>query len=309
PPKQAELVSGKLLTMAADTQVPANKKGIALFASPVYEKLLFLDAMVPARVVIDESFEIRDLVFSRKEQQQFILFLLSSEHCKLFMGENGQLMPVKLQSPDSLEAYWNDSVERVSNFTDPDEYKTTQVEKFMRQMDKELQQVMNSHRLPVFIMGTKTILGLFKSITRNSSVISGYAEGNFDNASVPQLLQVLEPAFAAWKRRQHNQLLEQIEQAANEKKLATGIQDVWEQAYQKKGRLLIVEKNFTAAGEHISDGKIVYKPTGKENDFHLSNDVVDDAIELVLRYGGDVAFVEDGSLQQFDHIALIQFYV
>jgi hypothetical protein len=35
---------------------------------------------------------------------------------------------------------------------------------------------------------------------------------------------------------------------------------------------------------------------------------VDDLIEKVLQDGGDVEFVEDGSLNDYQHIALVQYY-
>lgn len=307
----AELVASvmqKIKELTTDIKIPAGKKGMAIYASPVYSRLLFLDEQVPARIVIDESFEVRDLVFSKKQKQQYLLFLLSSERCKLFMGDGRELIPVKLPSPASVDAYWNDETERVANFTDPDEYKTTQVEKFIRQMDKDLLQILNSQRLPVFVMGSKTIVGLYKTITHAGSHIRGYVDGNFEEASLTQLLTALTPVYTSWKQKQQQQLLEQMEQAASEKKLAVGIQEVWQEATAKKGRILIVEKNFVAAGEHVTEGKIVYKPTSSQNDFHTSNDVVDDVIELVLQNGGDVAFTDDGVLLKFDHIALIKFY-
>jgi ribosomal protein L7Ae-like RNA K-turn-binding protein len=308
PAEQTAAVMQRIAALTADMVIPTNKKGLALFASPVFSKLMFLDAEVSARIVIDESFEIRDLVFSRKEEMQYILFLLSSEHCKMYLGSPEGLLRVKLESPDSLDAYWIDAAERVSNFSDPDAHKANQVEKFIRQMDKELSQMLKQNRVPVFIMGSKTILGLFKTITHNQTAIAGYTEGNFDGATEAQLLQAIQPVVQAWKRKRQQELLQQIEQAANEKKLAVGIQDVWQAAYEKNGRLLVVEKGYTAAGEHIADGKIVYKPTAASNAFHLAHDVVDDVIEMVLQNGGDVAFTDDGLLQQYQHIVLLKFY-
>ncbi len=74
------------------------------------------------------------------------------------MHTGEQLMPVKLEAPNSIDAYWNDEMERVSNFTDPVVYKTKQVEKFIRQMDKELIHVLNHHPLPVFLLGSTSSL-------------------------------------------------------------------------------------------------------------------------------------------------------
>jgi hypothetical protein len=303
-----ETIIQKINKLIGETTFPAGKKGLALYASPLFANIYFLDTDVPERIIVDESFEIRDLLFNRKEEKHFLLFVLSSERCKLFMHTGQQLMPVKLESPNSVDAYWNDETERVSNFTDPVVFKTNQVEKFIRQMDKELVQTLRTHDLPVFLMGSKTILGLYKRVTHLTSHIQGIVEGNFEESTISELMESLQPVYDQWKRQQQQGLLRQIEDAANQKKLSVGIQDVWKTAYDKKGRLLVVERNYVAAGEHVSAGKIVYKPTVAQNDFHSSNDVVDDVIEMVLQNGGDVAFTEDGFLSGFDHIALIQYY-
>jgi peptide subunit release factor 1 (eRF1) len=39
-----------------------------------------------------------------------------------------------------------------------------------------------------------------------------------------------------------------------------------------------------------------------------ARDVVDDIIERVLEYGGDVAFVNKNVLKKYQHIALIKFH-
>lgn len=298
----------KLKHLTEDLKYVKGKKGIALYASPVFEKLLFLDAPVEAKILIDESFEIRDLIYSKKEEHHYLLFCLSSERCKAFLGQNEELTSLHLESPDHLDAYWHKEPQRVANFSDPEDYKEAQVEKFIRQMDKELSHLLHTHQLPLFVTGSKSILGVFKSVSHNTKHVNKFIEGNYEEASVPELQVLVQPALDDVRRAKELQFLHMIEEAANEKKLATGIQNVWHEVYQKNGRLLVVEKNFIAAGEHISDGIIAYKPTGENNNFNQSHDVVDDAIELALKNGGDVAFVGEGMLTSYDHIALIKFY-
>ena len=133
-----ETVLRKINTLISGSVFPLGKKGLVLYASPLFAKMYFLDTEVPERIIIDDSFEIRDLIFNRKEEKHYLLFVLSSEKCKLYMHNGQQLMPVKLEAPNTIDAYWNDDIERVSNFTDPVVYKAKQVEKFIRQMDKEL---------------------------------------------------------------------------------------------------------------------------------------------------------------------------
>ncbi len=308
PAEVVRSVMSKINTLVAGTMIPAGKKGLAIYASPIFSKLYFLDTDVPERIIIDDSFEIRDLLLNRKEEKHYLLFVLSSEKCKLFMHTGEQLMPVKLEAPNSIDAYWNDEVERVSNFTDPVVYKTKQIEKFIRQMDKELIHVLNNHPLPVFLLGSKSILGVYNSITHASNHIKGVVDGNYEEATLNELSLAVQPVYEGWKMSKQQEMLLMVEDAASLKKLSAGIQEVWKNAYEKKGRLLLVEKNYMASGEHVSAGKIVYKPTVAQNDFHSSHDVVDDVIEMVIQNGGDVAFMDDGSLSGYDHIALIKFY-
>lgn len=298
----------KLHTLTEELIIPAGKYGLVIYASPVFSKLYFLDSLPPSRIVVDESFEIRDLLFSKKQLQPFLVFLLSGERCRLLFSDGHALIPVKMNAPDSIDAYWNDETERVSNFSDPVEYKSRQIEKFMRQMDKELIQQVQENRYPVFLMGSRTILGIYRGVSHADAFIKGSVEGNFEKSGISEIQSALSKPVQNWKREETNALLKQIEEAGNQHKLASGIEAVWKDAFDKKGKLLIVEKGYRAAGEHISGGKIVYKPTGSQNDFHISNDVVDDVMELVLKNGGDVAFVEDCLLSANGHIVLINYF-
>jgi hypothetical protein len=47
---------------------------------------------------------------------------------------------------------------------------------------------------------------------------------------------------------------------------------------------------------------------GRYNPYSYIRDAVDDIIEKVLEYGGDVEFVDSGLLKQYDRIALVQYW-
>ena len=94
----------------------------------------------------------------------------------------------------------------------------------------------------------------------------------------------------------------------NQTSAATGINDVWKQASQHRGRLLIIEKNFSCAGEQGCQEDLINMPVDSYSRFSYVKDAVDDVIEKVLEDGGDVEFVEDGLLKDYRHISLIQHY-
>ena len=53
---------------------------------------------------------------------------------------------------------------------------------------------------------------------------------------------------------------------------------------------------------------MIYKEETSGNTSLYIKDAVDDVIEKVLENGGDVEFVEEGLLNDYQQIALIQYY-
>lgn len=84
--------------------------------------------------------------------------------------------------------------------------------------------------------------------------------------------------------RNKYQTLQQLNEAHIQGKLSVGIKAVYNTATHRRAQLLLIEE---------------------EHQF-LSQEVLDDVMEKVLKAGGDVEFVEAGMLTAYDHIVLIE---
>lgn len=304
----AVLIIQKLRAIIKNLNFNTHKKSIAIYVSPVFEKVLYLDVPVEERIIIDESFEIRDLVYAKKDIHKYLVLVLSGKSSKVFIGNTTTFIKVKSNVPDHAAAFVNDAPERAANFSDPSDRKETILKKFLHQTDEGLTLLLQAYQLPVFVLGAKKVMGYFKNITKNEKSITGYVHGNYEEATEPELQVILNPYVNDWKKVKMEDLRHQMEKAASAGKLAAGIKEVWKQASQHKGRLLIVEKNFMYAAQHGSNEEIIYKLTEPYNKFSHIKDAVDDIIEKVLEHGGDVEFVDEGALNDQQHIALIQYY-
>lgn len=302
------LVIGKLKNIIRNLNFSTFKKSIAIYVSPVFEKILYLDIPVQEKILVDGSFEIRDLLYSKKELQQYLVLILSAKWSKMYLGNPSSFKKVKSNSPDHIAAFRNDPPERVANFSDPSYKKEILLKKFLQHTDEGLSFLLQVYPYPVFVMGTKKILGLFKKATKNEKNIAGYIHGNYSESSDAKLSQTLKPYIDDWKKVKMDSLRHQMEKAANSGKLAIGMQEVWKKASQHRGHLLIVEKNFMCAAQQGSREDIVYMPVEPYNKFSYIKDAVDDVIEKVLEDGGDVEFVDEGILNNYQHISLIQRY-
>lgn len=285
-----------------------HKKSIAIFVSSVIQKVYYLDLPVEEKIIIDDSFEIRDLIYSKKEIHKYLLVVLSSKWTKIFIGNTAQFIRIVSNVPANTAANKKDLPQKVANFSDETKIKEIQLDKFLRQTDNGLSFLLKTYKLPLFIMGTSKSIGHFKSITHNAKHVIGYIPGNFEEKTEPELQQIMKPYVADWKKILQNDLLKQIDEAMNFKKLAIGINEARKSAMQKKGRLLVLEKNYMYPVQQEVNSEIILRHDESRKYAFYNKDVVDDVIERVLASGGDVEFVDEGLLYKYDKIVLIEYY-
>ena len=308
PDEMGMLVMQKLKAIIKGLNINTHKKSIAIYVSPVFEKVLYLDIAVEEKIIVDESFEIRDLVYSKKQLHKYLVLLLSGKESRMYLGNSTTFVRIVSNTPESVYAYVNDIPERVANFSDMSERKEIVMDKFLHHIDNSLDIILNAYHLPLFVLGTERIMGHFKKLTKHSAAVIEYVQGNYEEATVQELKEILEPHIADWKKVKEKDLLNQLEEAAGKKKLAVGMRDVWREAMAHKGRLLLVEKNYMYAAQHGSSEDVIYKAVEPYSKFSYIKDAVDDVMEKVLENGGDVEFVDKDLLKDYNHIALLQYY-
>ena len=306
-PEKAKVVLDKLNNLLSNLNYNTYKKSIAVFVSPVFEKVYYLDIPVEEKIIIDESFEIRDLVYSKKQLHKYLALILSAEWTKIFLGNSKEFIRLKSPTPDNVNAIWNQEPERVANFSDPSSRKEIMLNKFLKYTDEGLGIILKATPLPVFVMGTERTAGHFKKLTQNGRHIIEYVHGNYEDASETTIRSVLMPYINDWKKVKEQDVVHQLDAAVNAGKLVTGVENIWREATRKNCRLLVVEKNFTYAAQKVSDTEIIPLTENNTSIFFIK-DAVDDIIEKVLVNGGDVEFVEEGLLKEYGKIALILYY-
>ncbi|MBL0307920.1 MAG: hypothetical protein IPQ25_18395 [Chitinophagaceae bacterium] len=302
------LVMQKLRAMIKGLEPEVHKKSIALYVSPVFEKVLYLDMAVEEKIIVDESFEIRDLIYCKKQLHKYLVLLLSGKEYRMYLGNSDSFVRIVPDAPATMAAYQHDSPERVANFSDMSERKEIVMDKFLHHIDSALDTILNSYQLPLFVLGTERILGHFKKLTKHEGAISKYIHGNYEEATFPQLKEMLEPHFAELKLKKQIAILHRLEEAAGKKALAVGITEVWREAMNHKGQLLVVEKNYMVAAQHGSQEDVIYKVAEPATNFSYIKDAVDEVIEIVLENGGDVEFIDENFLGEYQQIALVKYY-
>ena len=306
--KNMESTISRLKSVVSKIDFTTFKKSLAIYVSPEVEKIFYLDIPVEEKIIIDDSFEIRDLVYSKKDLHKYLLLVLGGIRSRIYLGNTNTFLRIVSNTPEQIHFYENDISSRVSNFSDASQRKETIFNKFLHYVDIGLGHILNSYRLPLFVMGSARAIGHFKTITRHSAQVLHYIHGNYEDAKEGELRDAVAPYVADWKKVMQEDIMHQLDSAMGANKLAVGIKEVWKEAVNKKGSLLVVEKNY------MHPVKFGYKPeikNSQESESKRENfikDAVDDVIEKVLEYGGDVEFVDDGVLKDYLKIALIKYY-
>jgi hypothetical protein len=308
PDELKRLVMDKLNNIFKNLNFSTHKKSIAIYVSPVFEKVLYLDIAVEKKIIVDESFEIRDLVYSKKQMHKYLVLLLSGKESKIYLGNSESFARIVTNTSTSVQDYINEVPEKVANFSDVSDRREIIMDKFLHHVDNSLHLILQAYHLPLFVAGTERILGHFKKITKHNTSVIEYIHGNYEEATLPELKKILEPHIADWKKVMQKDLLNQIVEAEGKRKLATGIKDVWRESVNHKGRLLLVEKNYMYPAEHESREEIITALSEPYNRFSYIKDAVDDVIEKVLEGGGDVEFTDEGLLSKYGRIVLIQYF-
>ena len=308
PDDKSKPVLNKLKNMIDQINYYTHKKSIAIFVSPLIEKVYYLDMPVEEKIIIDESFEIRDLIYSKKEIHKYLLAVLSNKWTKIYLGNTTQFIRVTSNVPDNVNAFKNDIGEKVANFSDENKRKEILLNKFLQHTDNGLTLLLNAYKLPLFVIGTAKTIGHFKSITHNAKHVIDYIHGSFEDKTENELHQLMTPYLNNWKKVQQKRILSQLDDALGNKKLAIGIHEVWKAATQKRGRLLVVEKNYIYPAHKSADAEIIFSYDEFSNNSFFLKDAVDDIIEKIISSGGDVEFVDEGVLSEYKKIALIEYY-
>jgi len=306
--EKATPVIEKLRHLAKGIDFSVGQKGLAVYASLTDEKVYQLPFEVKEKLIIDESFEVRDLLFSVKNNFNYLVLVLSHKQAKLFYGVNDHVVIVNAGLPGDATRFLRDLPSKIANYSDKADVRDTELERFLHHVDEVLTKLIQQYAVSIFVMGVDEVIGHFRKLTRNNQFIMAHIHGNFDNASTTEISKALVPALKEWYAVRNELALRMLEAADRGHKLTKGIMNVWRDAAMGKGFHLVVERDFHVAAIKGSDGISIFPLEESTPSTLIVKDAVDDLIEMVLKFGGDVTFVEDGQLSKYNRVALILRY-
>ncbi|HTI92401.1 MAG TPA: hypothetical protein VL727_17525 [Puia sp.] len=298
----------KLKNLVQSLNFYTRRSALAIFVSPTMGKVYYLDLPVNEKIIIDESFEIRDLIYSKQQLNHYLLLGLSGGSSKIYLGNCSSLILLKSNVPQTIHAYERDMPEKSGSFFDPNNHQEILLGNFLRHLDHGLSSILDAYPLPVFVLGPEKVLERFKRISRNEKSLVRFIVGDHEGASETEIRELMKPYIEDWRKLKEQAILLQIHQAVHGNKLEYGIKKVWQMATQKNCRLLLVENDFMYPAHHGPQLDNIRGEDLTQSNPYFLKDAVDEVMEKVLAAGGDVEFVSNDALKEYGRVALIRLY-
>lgn len=292
-----------------------TEDGIGMYISPTVSELIYFPFEVEQKVQIDTTFYTRELRYFQQTQLDYAIVALSQKHVNIYLAQGPKIQMVHNDDfpLDYSEEYEYTKPSKISShgsivLKQYEKEKSTIED--MRRIDffKHADQLLNKYpelNLPFVVVGEQKEVADFIALSKHAKKVIATLHSNLNFDAIHLLGE------QAWEQVQRNRKIENDAKIKNlweligSEMVAIGILDVWRTTNAGNCLELYVEKDFAKVGYISKDGqtlKLVYSDQIKN--FLRVNDMVEKIIELVMEKNGKVVFVANGTLRDFDGIAL-----
>jgi hypothetical protein len=308
----------KLAEVLENLDLDHNQEGLGLFISQALQRVIRFPFPVESKIMASDSFEVRDVLYKSGLTIPYHVLVLTEKVARLFEGQLADLHEVKdknfpekyvddyiyersFQSASSAGATYEKSMEKDKSILEEIRTKS-----FFHHIDQRLQSYLLP-ATPLFVFGTVEILGFFREITKHKANIMGNVQGSYGAATVSQIAPLAWNQMHQSLLQKHLGYVKEYEESIGQGKGSSGLQTIWNAVREGRGRKLLVEKDYRCPGfvAYDSDALFLHQPSVPHRTLP---DVVDDVIEKMIEKNGEVILLENGQLEDYDHMVLITRY-
>ncbi len=275
--------------------------GLGIFVSQKVREIVYFPFDVTPKTIVDDSFEIRDLLMTVNRTFQYDVIILSKKRTRFLNGFGFDLR--EINHPD-IPGGATDYLESKKYKTfDPGKTESVAMLQYVKDLDHFLR-IYSGLSSSLILMGDIKLVSYFRNNTKNPGKIKAVIEGSYDDLKISEIQKVIKSKLQEIISRWEDEILNRVKKDIDALNYVSGIQEVWTAAAMKEGRILLTEREFKVEGWSTNNNLFIRfdKPEDEESNYH--QDVVDDIVEMVLLQGGESYFLSPGKLKNFDKILL-----
>lgn len=282
-----------------------NLDSLILFVNEDIAEFIRLAVPVENRVIIDKTFATRDLIRASHQQISYYCLVLSRQKARLIEAQND--LPIK-----EFDDTWpidNDMI-----FT-TDKHKLSMaagqdvlIEEFFNQVDKVVLSSIKDHPLPIMVVTEERNYNHYLKVADRKDLIIGHLNMNRDDKKAHHIVKDAWPVVKKIFKQKREERISELGKAVGSGKLLTDINEIWSAVNQGRGNTLFIKKGFFQPAV-IKDNMVhPQKDTTNNNESGFIDDIIDEIVEINMKYGGDSVFIENDYLNKYNGLALIVRY-
>src|SRR5215831_18861415 len=239
-------------------------EGLALFASRHLATAVQLPFRPRARVVIDATFATRDLVYTLNRSPRYRVLVLTEKPARLFDATTNVLteytdrpFPLVHKGPGGASRLPGGQGINRSAVRDESH------RQFFRKVDEALASIQKEDHLPLVVVSIDRYLAFYQEVTKDPDAIVGVVAGSHAEANPSTLGKLVWPIFKAGNTLKRTRALARLHEAVSLNRHASGIDQVWRAAYEKRCQALLVETGLHHRADVAPEGDRLLAYSGR----------------------------------------------
>lgn len=279
-----------------------NLDSLLVFVNETSAEYVRLPISLKTRVVIDKTFATRDLVRAEHEQITYYILVLNKSGARLIKAHNDKDMEeIGGDFPVINDSLFN---------TDPHQKSIGQsnnnlVEEFFNIVDKSIQKIHNNAPLPIAIITEERNYQHYIKVADNKDIYVTHINKNRGNEpdKPHHIVNDVWPTIHAYVKEKNSNRIEELNKAVSTGKFLSDINDIYKAIKEGRGQTIFVHNDYFQPGQ-IKEDQIHLLHETEKNNIGAVDDIIDELIEKNHKFGGDVVFVDNDDLNDFQGIAL-----
>ena len=184
---------------------------------------------------------------------------------------------------------------------------TNLMREFFNLVDKQLIEVIKENPLPVLICTEESNYHQYLKIADRKEVFIGHLNGNRMEEKAHHIVDAAWPIAQQVRKEKNSRRLEELSTAKSTGKLVVDFNDIWRAVNQGRGEILFVQQGYFQPARLVND-TIELVPEEHAERINVIDDIIDEMIEINLRYGGDSVFLAKEELKNYQGLVLTTRY-
>ena len=289
--------------LESDFQFSVVSESVIFFISNEMKAVMSVPFIIESEFHLGERFVTRKLLRNANKMSHYYVLTLNSDEARLLEYQNEQLLHEYKDDrfPIANNGFWTS--DRLLNSMGS--VRTNYQKEFYKWIDAELQAYLTKNPHPIILAGNRQSIDIYQEIANRNDLIIGSINGNFTFDKGESTLEIGEQASEVVQAYHSSQLYELVEGLAHfesrgrlEQNLVTIYQDV----ISGRGQKLVVDENYYQEAI-INDGLVKVDIVDSSSEDY-TEDIVNELIYQVMKYGGDVVFTTKEQLAPYKNIVL-----